>query len=1072
MDDHNDDITTGVLSILKLQELWYGYENATVPKEKDGLFLEFLTGFVKEFEETEPTLLRLRYGDTSNLTRSVIWKFLHTLTTLVANKGHTTETKQSKHLSAQLIYEYLSGFSCGGEGLYLLWTIEILTRETSNTHLVAGLATVLITVLTSVLELPSTYLTYKQGQASCPLIPSFCNFSFSYLSTLFSIEDFPECLSFLALHLEIPSVPKSPIWKQTGCAPLSLPQDYNYPHSFSNHAVDPRSHELSTEIPVNSIRTSLCYHLLAILGNLFNHQSTWKELVKSDPLKLETLVDYLSLGPRRKKTEKRTQKGAVVMGMSISNRTMRSHDPDAFGFFVVHRQLIRAMAKLFITACRTRKGISMLYQQRILPSVLENLWQHSDSLSSTIRLELCQLIVFTIKMSTRISPYLLDDFSSYKGYQVLTHNLIAVGKLGTRDQKSLFIALVCHLLFTNDYEPSVAEDDDKGKKLIPNLQSCKVLLDGFANCSSVDMKTDLLYTIHTVLSLRLGYGTTGYEALHKQFKPFKTLFLQFDTLTHSNRLKALEMMDEILEKRYLLDEEMKFYCSLLQGKRPSTLLLVLSHMIKLIRTHQSMKEILRNVGLIPMLSQYLIQPKYLYCAPALKDKKERKRVLKVIKRGKNELLEENEVVSVDELNVPSGKQSLHDKLMNLEGDTAEEKEINQILYTILIKILELMLVLFQDDVSNQQEFCSCSGLQRLYFLLEDSILRESCLRIMATTAIGDASFSKEKKAFLDTTALNGKKKKKAKKERNPISEGIVGDIVGVLQSSGGTATLDPDILIMRRDVLYYLCEMFRHNEILKDCFREKGGFIWSISVMNGIGQSLDIKTEKISEDFNNKKKKHKEKHHSIKVENVPEEAFIFIKMLLNTVSSALKGNPENQKYFRTEIRFAALSEALESCYFIEGTNAIELCDSLLDIAVRGTWPPSCPRYKSITEKLKTPPSEEDIANDFSHSADPDSFSIETHVHRCTLCKDQLEIENSEILKIIVQLLYAALGKTEDAHIVFILNHLNFLTTILPSNKHNVAEVNLVSLVIFSVAPMKGSWTIAAKKKLQRMKKIL
>lgn len=47
-----------------------------------------------------------------------------------------------------------------------------------------------------------------------------------------------------------------------------------------------------------------------------------------------------------------------------------------------------------------------------------------------------------------------------------------------------------------------------------------------------------------------------------------------------------------------------------------------------------------------------------------------------------------------------------------------------------------------------------------------------------------------------------------------------------------------------------------------------------------------------------------------------QEAFTFIKMLLNTLSIALTANVDNRRYFRSEIRFAALAEALQVCVHV------------------------------------------------------------------------------------------------------------------------------------------------------------
>jgi hypothetical protein len=76
---------------------------------------------------------------------------------------------------------------------------------------------------------------------------------------------------------------------------------------------------------------------------------------------------------------------------------------------------------------------------------------------------------------------------------------------------------------------------------------------------------------------------TGYQLLQKRFEPFRTLFLQYDTLTLHNQRMVLGMMDDVLRGSDLLTSELKSYCGLLQGKRPSTILLVANHLISLIQ---------------------------------------------------------------------------------------------------------------------------------------------------------------------------------------------------------------------------------------------------------------------------------------------------------------------------------------------------------------------------------------------------------------------------------------------------------------------------------------------------------
>jgi hypothetical protein len=95
-------------------------------------------------------------------------------------------------------------------------------------------------------------------------------------------------------------------------------------------------------------------------------------------------------------------------------------------------------------------SIELIHQQRVLQLLLSNLYKYGDRLSTTTCLELCQLIVFTLRSSFPLSSSLLDDFVGDGGYQILTHNLIVMSKKGSREMIAKFIGLVTHLLFIGD----------------------------------------------------------------------------------------------------------------------------------------------------------------------------------------------------------------------------------------------------------------------------------------------------------------------------------------------------------------------------------------------------------------------------------------------------------------------------------------------------------------------------------------------------------------------------------------------------------------------------------------------
>jgi len=78
-----------------------------------------------------------------------------------------------------------------------------------------------------------------------------------------------------------------------------------------------------------------------------------------------------------------------------------------------------------------------------------------------------------------------------------------------------------------------------------------------------------------------------------------------------------------------------------------------------------------------------------------------------------------------------------------------------------------------------------------------------------------------------------------------------------------------------------------------------------------------------------------------------------------------------------------------------------------------------------------------------HASSARDKLIERTVISCSMCRNQLEIENPEIFKIIIQLLASARGHTSDSGTCYIFNKLSFLTSLSPSNQHRVAEAEVV-----------------------------
>jgi hypothetical protein len=67
---------------------------------------------------------------------------------------------------------------------------------------------------------------------------------------------------------------------------------------------------------------------------------------------------------------------------------------------------------------------------------------------------------------------------------------------------------------------------------------------------------------------------------------------------------------------------------------------------------------------------------------------------------------------------------------------------------------------------------------------------------------------------------------------------VISEFISTFYLSGGTAVVHEDVLQMRRDILKAIRYILRMNPQMKDEFRTSSGFIWAVSVLDGIGKHL------------------------------------------------------------------------------------------------------------------------------------------------------------------------------------------------------------------------------------------
>jgi hypothetical protein len=342
---------------------------AAARQEKRQYLVQFLSKFVAEFADTESDLVELRYslhllscnflslfvslafaltplsihsrfGGTRLVARDLVWHFISHISELCQAGSESTLggepskvlllcpsptharpssllysarevhglTHNLQHTPAALIFEYLSGLSREGEGFYLLWTLEILSKnvrsalthqvpvsfsherfeltrthahicaQVANARIANGLATTLVAILVRLLELPSDFLLHREGQAHYPHAPTFYAFHFPAVSQLFAVEEIPTCLGFLPDTISSPSSSSSSSSpSQSGPSSSALS-----PSSLAGGGGASSAYGLGgmPGVPAHAMLASLCYHMLSLLAHLFKHPGTLKELVQ------------------------------------------------------------------------------------------------------------------------------------------------------------------------------------------------------------------------------------------------------------------------------------------------------------------------------------------------------------------------------------------------------------------------------------------------------------------------------------------------------------------------------------------------------------------------------------------------------------------------------------------------------------------------------------------------------------------------------------------------------------------------------------------------------------------------
>ncbi|KYR01680.1 BEACH domain-containing protein [Tieghemostelium lacteum] len=943
---------------------WNNYLQTVVYQDSLFSLVDFLKYFVQNYYQTPSNLLFLSLGTLSDVSRHLSKRLVEEIGYSV-NKGNIQQQQQQSQLlqqqqqkypSALDIYQYLIGYSIAGEGPWILTSLEILSRSRSN-GIPLSMVKLLLSILEKIYKLPSNMLVppfnnhHRENnnifQMSSQRSRHYLDLqNFPSIESYFFLPPLPSTLNNLFIQSSLDSTNisannnnsnsnntgtqntnvTSPSQSTTSSTqPNVQSPDFQNPHqeqtiwmdeevqqSFSGNLFDKflassninlqqqqqPQQQLNNDSTNNTSQlTVLSFQILKIISNLMKEKEFIIELCTSNSL-------------------------SILTNLFSNSNLLNTNSQDQA---IIFKLLSQIFSQIMSHCSLSFETLNLLHKYKLIKTLLNILEKKHQNIHLTINLiiDISKIIVYTIKSSSRIYKSLHDDFLKHNGYSTLLNTFVYISDFGTLKNKIDYIRTTCDLLFIG----SSAFNNQFSKENIANIRIFEIYLNVFSTTNSEETKTELLKCIKSIFYLGVmsedtsvmdpdylvessssvintantngNGGNSGSnmsfndDGLIKfqQLEPFKILFSQFDNLNISNRKMILEMMDLLLLRDRISQTEIKFYCNLFQSKYPSTILLVTQHLTELLKQMRISKDVLKECSLIEILLEYLVDPATL-------------RFSAILDSTANNLMD------------------LTDELTLCFQILQERKKTSKfyILWMIVTGILQLLLEFLKLSPQIQSAFVEKQGLKALRSLLNDEYLIQPSLQVIATIAIGKLS----------------------------LESRIIQDFMEVLFSGG--ASTESKVLTQRKHILATMCFIFHNNHQAKNSFKSSSGFIWSVSILDVISRTVAAGNQTPSHSNSSNGGTSRTVSHVNQSKNqnsqkaTNNEIFFFLKVLIDTLSAVMKNNPSNQEYFRKVIQFSTLSNTLKACGYMEGIYSTSLCDSLLNMAVSGSWPPSCEEH--------------------------------------------------------------------------------------------------------------------------------
>ncbi|PRP88292.1 BEACH domain-containing protein [Planoprotostelium fungivorum] len=1119
---------------------WKHFKDASTPKEQATLLNQFLNNFVTCYYSTEEsTYIPHRFGDTEEVEERISRVLVEEIQMIIGcQPSDDLDLQATAGAKSRDIMDYLGGLTHHGTGLLIITALHIISR--SKGHHPGGLITCLSSLLAHLIQmlptiedsqniqhmtalerLQDTYGTRRnrtdsRGDPIGHWVP-ICNFYFPRIPTVFHEPIIPPFIS-----QTLKAVSSSHFMDE----PVEIEEEASHDYDLQL-----MRRKVLASRGIRLVFANVCYHMFSIIGNILMSTSSpdinrsryiirgLEELQNTDRLKflwnlLSKNIENPNHTPEdttnsRYRTIRSIHHGEFCdMSDLASDSNFHDISADQMWTILVHSN-IRTITQLVHATSNFSHYTEYLHRSGLYRSILFVL-REKTSVRPCFSMELSQLLVMAVKESPQ-SPIAID-FHQYGAYNILTDVTTTIGKKGDRTDRLLAVSNLCHSFFIVQRGEESSHNPHIWTK---NIRGFSALLQVFVETERhSSFQTEVILFMRELL---IQYSRDHYsddvrssgdqeddrEAID-ELEPFCVLFGLFDTLNPFNRKLVLNTVDEYISNRDLKTDEWKAYtCLLSTDKSPSTILLVLNHCIKLVAEDATRRDVLVfRADLFSRLVTYLSLPHDLPCQVSLQS---------------------------DSAELSLTSSMIRDLAKSV--DTTDD-EVSKVLYRIVKQAMHLVLALISDHLPNQSAFSDGGGVKKLYGLFSDSKLRGISLECVSVMAIGDSTQeSKIVVELVDVLKYTG---------NNTIYE------ASLLSMRKGKfhVTLRTFTFV---DILACLCYIFSKNKYTKDTFRIGGGFIWTISILDKMGrcmdpsiyahnnptgsseESRDFKTvamalqemqrtrsrsvgegrtrslskEKTNMDRSLNAMKHMSaypKEESDPVQPPKEfsttspltlneklDLFSFLNALLHTLAVLLSENIENQIYFRSEIGINTLSLTLSSCKFIQGRRMVELTDSLVHLAVKTSWPPSCSHHPNVKlpppwHVVVVPPSPKDVASVYT------SRLIEAGrlAGECKYCRESLVVENPDIFKLIIEVVGATLrrrhtnvtslmeGKAQDdsdSHYVYAMKVILLLLDTIPSNQNKLSSVGLFGDIIDNFSTLLGENSLVQLQVLQLLKRM-